>query len=105
MKIAELPIKANIYTIVNSIKKLLKSQFIIYKKDYEALISLYDEEVIYEAIDSIYAQDKLIIAPTAGIYGKILRYLEYGGQGVEQKKLLSKASRNIIRKVSEDYVI
>lgn len=105
MKIADILIKMNVDSVLRAIKRNIKAHFIIHKKDYENLLELYSEEEIFEAIDSIFCQDKSIIAPMRGKSGKILRYLEYGGERVKQGKLLSKVSRNLMRKVSVDYVI
>lgn len=101
MKLVEIPIPLGVSKILKSIKSSIKLHFIAFKKDYDYLLSIYSEEEIYEAIDAIYYKDYAIFAPITGQYGKILRYLEYGGQNVKQRKLLSKVSR----KVSEEHVI
>ena len=91
--------------VLKAIKKGIKSKFIVYKNNYKYLIDLYGESQIYEAIDSIYSYKNKIIAPVSGIYGVILRFLEYGGNNVKQLKLLSSTSRVLTRKVSENNVL
>lgn len=84
--------------LIGYIKKLLK----VNQKDLESIKKLYSEEEIEHAINSLYVIGKSVYAPTSGKDGVILRYLEYGGYGIKTKKILSRASRLISRKVNGD---
>lgn len=105
MKLFEVSIPIYLNKVVNQIILLLKLYFEQKKHDYKALLNLYSEEEIYNAISSIFISGKSVYAPISGKNGIILRYLEYGGKDVKANKLLSKVSRAISRKVNgDDYV-
>lgn len=105
MKIFETKVPINLKYLVAQLVSVIEYYFSQREKDYKQLLRLYSKEEIFDAISSIFISGKAVYAPTDGKNGKILRYLEYGGNGVKSYKLLSKASRIISRKVNgDDYV-
>ena len=102
MKLFETEVPISLKSLVVQIVSIIEYYFNQREKDYEQLMRLYSKEEIFDAISSIFVSGKAVYAPTDGKNGKILRYLEYGGNGVKSYKLLSKASRIISRKVNGD---
>lgn len=89
--------------IVTILKGLIKGRIIEGEKKKQpcinALLSIYSTEDIMKAIDSIYAAGKIIIAPTDGEEGKILRYLEYGGESVSQSNIIRLSANDLNKKL------
>ena len=96
---------ANMNTILNFLISYIKKLLNVNQRDLESIRKIYNDDDIEHAINSLYIIGKSIYAPTSGKDGIILRYLEYGGYGIKTKKILSRASRLISRKVNgDDYV-
>lgn len=71
-------------------------------KSLNSLIDLYSIKNIHKAIDSIYGSNGMIYVPTKGKYGLVLRYLEYGGEGIGQTKIISEAVSTLNKKIGGD---
>ena len=98
------PISAKVVKTIyiGTIKNMLLKHHL--KRDL-ATIQLFDtfsQELVFEALDRAYVVQNRIYIPTQGEYGKILRYLEYGGQGVRATKLLSIVARTLNKKIGGD---
>ena len=68
----------------------------------KSLVNLFSIKKIHEAIDSIYGSNGMIYVPTKGKYGLVLRYLEYGGEGIGQTKIISEAVNTLNKKIGGD---
>ena len=68
----------------------------------KALIDLFGLKNIHKAIDSIYGLGGSIYVPTKGKLGTILRYLEFGGEGIGQTKIISEAVSTLNKKIGGD---
>ena len=102
MKLFSVNFKVGRDIILKKFTKSVKSLLIIHKNNYINLYSMYTEEEIEDAINSIYYIDDAFYAPVSGKNGMILRYLEYGGPQMKSLKLLSRASRVISRRLDGD---
>lgn len=65
----------------------------------ETLIALFGLKDIHKAINSIYGKRGSLYIPTKGKSGMILRYLEYGGEGIRQTKIISTAVKQLNSKI------
>ena len=55
----------------------------------------FDKNTIYRAVNSIYYDGECICVPQDGTYSMVLRYLQFGGRGLNALCLLSKAAGGI----------
>lgn len=71
-------------------------------KSLKSLINIYGIKNIHKAIDTIEGRKNSIYVPTKGKYGLIIRYLEYGGEGIGQTKIISEAVTILNKKIGGD---
>ena len=87
------------------IKHEIKESFRHYKPLLKGILSLYTEEEIEQAIDSIYLVGKQVFAPTTRRNGQILRALEYGTSNNKSYKILSISVRKIMKEVDNNELV
>ena len=102
MNIAYLGKNPNKNLYLNLIKNEIKKTFRVYKKLLKSLIDLYEEDTIYNAIDSIYLIGNSIYCPTDGLNGKILRTLEYGASHIKSYHILSYSTKKVLKEVNNN---
>ena len=84
------------------IKKTIKT----YKYLLKNIISLYNEDDIEEAIESITLVGTDVFCPTTGLNGQILRSLEYGTATNKSYHIISYSTRKVLKEVKGyEYVI
>lgn len=84
------------------IKKTIKT----YKYLLKNIISLYSEDDIEEAIESITLVGTDVFCPTTGLNGQILRSLEYGTATNKSYHIISYSTRKVLKEVKGyEYVI
>ena len=71
-------------------------------KSLKSLIDLFGIKNIHKAVDTITGSNGSIYVPTKGKYGLIIRYLEYGGEGIGQTKIISEAVNTLNKKIGGD---
>ena len=89
--------------------KVLKSKLIhnivSYKPLLKNIINQYKEQNIYRAVDTIYIDGQIIFCPTGGIYGQILRALEYGTSSTKAYHLISQTNKNLLKEVRNESIV
>lgn len=71
-------------------------------KSLKALVNMFGLRDIHRAIDCISGKGTSIYVPTKSKSGLILRYLEYGGEGIGQTKIISEAVNILNKKIGGD---
>lgn len=106
MIIANLNIVRNRLIYLRLVKHEIKETYKAYKKLLKGILSIFTEEQINEAIESISLVGTSIFCPTTGINGQILRALEYGTNNNKAYHLITYSSRKVLKEVKGyEYVI
>ena len=71
-------------------------------RNLKSLIDLFGIKSIHKSINTIVGKSNSIYIPTKGKYGLIIRYLEYGGEGIGQTKIISEAVNILNKKIGGD---
>lgn len=77
------------------IRKTIKA----YSSLLKGIMSVFNEEQIEEAIDSINIVGKSIFCPTNGLNGQILRALEYGTNNNKSCHIISFSVKKVLKEV------
>lgn len=106
MILANLNIVRNRLIYLRLIKHEIKKTFKAYKNLLKGITSLYDEEQIQEAIESISMVGTSVFCPTTGLNGQILRALEYGTSTNKSYHIITYSTRKVLKEVKGyEYVI
>jgi len=106
MIITSLSMVYNRLVYLRLIKHEIKQTYKAYKHLLKGILSLFDEDQIMEAIESISLVGTSIFCPTTGLNGQILRALEYGTQNNKSYHIITYSTRKILKEVKGyEYVI
>ena len=88
------------------IKHEIKETIKTYKHLLKGILSVFDEDQVNEAVESITLVGTSIFCPTTGLNGQILRALEYGTNNNKSYHIVSYSTRKILKEVKGyEYVI
>lgn len=106
MIIANLNIVHNRLIYLRLIKHEIKETFKSYKQLLKGITTLFTDEQIQEAINSISMVGTSVFCPTTGLNGQILRALEYGTNNNKSYHIISYSTRKVLKEVKGyEYVI
>lgn len=106
MIIARIPSTISGRWLIRIYTKLIRESVKDMVNEYSLLLNrfleIYTEKEIEDAIDAISIVNGYVYIPTSGNYGAILRALEYGTSFMKAYKIISIATRKVLREGLKD---